>query len=529
MADPIDVDKLKNDAFNAIDALFIEDEEHVEDSPAAFSPAVEEPAKPKKSELIVSSMDDFAILDEFILALDWEYSETEIKRFVEHLKNIQANNSDPYNQALVKMLNSIITYLIKAKNKAYPETFNKLSELIGVLKQINAPGMTTDQIKSEVSAAYKKVKTLKKQIADYNSKLDGNAAQPSHLMPQEKTRLQPVPPKVETQIETVGSADFIDEEDVFSAKTDEVKPVSGSIEPGDLEEIESKIIDRLNQYEQRLAFLEKQNQALRQIIVDQKETNLSSLDIAEEVVQAVPSEEEGDSFGFDDFVAEFETLSPIDESEPETVDIEDIISQKLEPEQTFGNGDLGAFSSAGSDDENVVFGIEDNTGFPGEDSAFGAMAGTDDSMFETEEGAEEYVRVFRVDDQKIAVPIDYFNNMYKLPSNLRSRINSMDSIRLGELASFFRRLSRNMKGSLQGLKEKELKGMTVQVSSLVEDPADFPLAVLCSCDNTSVLVPVSDQYKSGNIISGVRNSVENRMSKFSVKIEEEVIPLIVPC
>lgn len=547
MADSIDVDKLKNDAFNAIDALFIEEEE--QDGPVQVEFEAEE--KPQKEKLIVSSMDDFAILDEFILSLDWEFSEAEINRFVEHLQNIVANNPDPYNQAMVKMLNSIVTYLKKAQNKAYPETFNILAEVIAVLKQINSPGFDRSQIKNQVSGAYRQVKELKINIAEYNARLSQNLVTPDEFMPIKHKR--PVPKSsAGHQVITIQSQDFIDEGDIFSEKESGLSTATGILEPSDLEQIETKIIERLDQYEQRLSFLEQQNQTLRQIITEQREKAPPLEDGAEGNLETVEEDEE---FMLDDFSSEFEAFTPVDE--PETVDIDEIIADEPEQEaleeaenedsadpmnifdsepddETTETADFeaaGDAETAGGTEPDDAFSLDDpEAGTLTEDKSPDTTESPSDPIGDIAEEASEYVRVFKLDDQNIAIPADYFNNVYKLPGKLKKQIHTMESVALGDLSSFFRKLSKNMKGSLQDVPEKELKKMSADINLISEDLTDYPFAVLCSCDDLILLIPVTGKHENASLVAGKRNDIENRLSPFSVEIDNQgTIPLIIPC
>ena len=68
-----------------------------------------------------------------------------------------------------------------------------------------------------------------------------------------------------------------------------------------------------------------------------------------------------------------------------------------------------------------------------------------------------------------------------------------------------------------------------EVNTLVEDQTDYQFAVLCSCDDQVMLIPVSGKHQSGEIVTGSRNDMENRLSKFSVKVDDDIIPLIIPC
>ncbi len=586
MANRIDVNKLKKDAFNAIDELFREDNEQfeVEESPIQEAP-IEDP--PQKTELMVSPIDDFAILDEFILALDWEYSEDEIQTFIEHLKNIEANNPDPYSQTLIKMLNSIITYLVEAKNKAFPDTFNVLSAVVAVLKKINSPEFDTTLAKSEVSKVYQSVKDLKQNILKYNSKLKKNLGIGKDVMPganRGKERPAPESTVSAPDNQTFKSNDSLEDTDIFAKRAEEIKSSPNTFKSVNFEKIEAKMADRLDQCEQRLAFLEEQNQILRQIITAQNK-NSQRLQ-AQEPNTDFASPPQPKDFKVDDFSAELEAFapldtpepkivdvndllfdeteafppldtsepesidvmksplpdepaafSPLDIPEPETVDVNDILFDELEGEEKESADPLASTmeetklteDSTSPETVGTQMFYEKEASEPDEKSLNGLSGEREQKDTESEE-SNEYVRLFKLDQEDIAIPAEYFNNLYKLPNKIKNQIHSIESIQLGELSSFFHKLSKNMKGSLQDVPEKELKKISAEVKLLINDKIDYQYAVLCSCDDRYIIVPVSDKHKTSTMVVGQKNSAENSLSQFSIEVDDGlIIPLIIPC
>lgn len=538
MAETIDINKLKKDAFNAIDALFSEDEEVFE---------VEFPIEDmlQKPEPVLSSVDDFAVLDEFILALDWEYSESEIMRLVEHLKSIGNNNPDPNNQALVKMLNSIIDYLMKAKNKAFPETFNVLSAVIGVLKKVNSKHFDSVLAKSEVSKAYQAVKDLKLKISHYNEKLKKSLITVEDLRPKpnrrknagalEQTIQSPIQSKSKSS--SLQKNDFIDEGDIFTEKSGRSTPPAPAFDPVEIEKIESKIYSRLDEYEQRLAFLEEQNRKLKQIIIEQKDHSKSEQKQMPE--QAEDSEILPEDFMVDDFSAALQAFVP-GEDEPEIVDINDLLMDDAKEAMPMLSSDGGAdyFSDKRPASEDLKE-FEISSDSPAEGEAAFAIE-TEDldkiiaspaQIMENESGdvALEEVKLFILDQAAIAIPEKYCNNFYKLPASIKNRLLSMESILLGELASMFQKLSKNMEGALKNISEKELKKLPAKVSFLSKDKTDYQYAVLCSFNDHHVIIPVSGRHSTLATVKGKRNDLENRISRFSIQIDgDETIPLIIP-
>ena len=159
MADNINVDKLKSDAFDAIDALFSEDNENT-----SFQDE-------QTSEKTKTLSDDFSILKEYSLSLDWEYSDREIGRLARHLDQIARKNPDHYTQSLVKLVKNIIKYLQKAREKSFPQTLSVMTSVIETIKDINTKNFNKDEIKFETNSAREEVISLKENISKYNKKL----------------------------------------------------------------------------------------------------------------------------------------------------------------------------------------------------------------------------------------------------------------------------------------------------------------------------------------------------------------------
>lgn len=531
MADTIDVDKMKTDAFDAIDALF--GEEGDEDS--SFEEQAPEEIKP--------SPDEFSMLEEFSLALDWEYSDKEINRFIEYLNNIARKNPDKYNQALVKMLMSIISYLQKARNKAFPQTLNVMVSVINILRRINEPGFDKTQIKSEVSSAYQKVVILKQKISEYNEGLKKHISQTEKISaPDEsffESAIEPEP-EPEEVIETIYSYELIDNDEteqeaasseIFSeAVTSEdfsqsfiieddiaesSEPVFDFSTPEASTDQDSGVLARLGQLENKVAFLEKQNKELKRLVIERQ--SLSG-DVDDQTFESGMEDSIDSGFDVNAFSADDDMFAPIEASEPMVVEIDDITYDHMQEDESSDALYATEYVPEYAAEEEY----EENLTLPSDDM--------DSVELDRKEDFIEYVKFFMVGQQVVALPNDYINNIYKLPSNIGNNIHSMKTIVLDELSSVFQKLSKNMKGSLQGMPNNELKEINATIKILGSETSKYSYAVLCSCDDTYVIVPVTDKHKTKlKLATGMRKT-DNEFAEYSVEIDGMgTIPLVIPC
>ena len=170
----IDVDKLTSDAFDAIDTLFSDDDDNNDESFFDGNDLTQEEDQ--------DSVSDFDRVREFMLAMEWEYSESEISEFEAFLNEIIPQYSDRYNQDTLKMMSSVVRYIIKAKSNTVPETFYVLDKLAKTFSCINQPDLNESTIQHEVRSVYQKVLALKNKISGKSgstSHLDGDGVKSS--------------------------------------------------------------------------------------------------------------------------------------------------------------------------------------------------------------------------------------------------------------------------------------------------------------------------------------------------------------
>ncbi|MFO7752986.1 MAG: hypothetical protein R6V41_07695 [Desulfobacteraceae bacterium] len=541
MAEKIDVDKLKNDAFMAIDALFGDEDDSGDSSSATDS----------------EQAGDFDPLEEYMLALDWEYSDKDITAFTNHLDTIAAKYSDRYSQALIKLIKSITNYLYKAKDKAFPETLNVMAHLVKSLVKVNTANLDKIAAKAEVSAAYRKVSSLQKKIQDYNNEF-GFRRTGEFAQEQSQTDIKEAEPQQadediehskEEDIEIISSPQPIeaeekeDEEEYQDADeyTDELEDFASDLsEPDDsdfalepvtdaepamekeLEEDryeetgirENHIIARLEDCEKRIAFLEQQNSRLRRIISEDYHHKDNTF------------EPQGSSF---EEPAPAESESALDFGTPGT-DVEPLTAEDIQYEdkidwETSNDEDFTGDLGEETPDEIPLFTEEES--FP---SSMGE-ADEPEAFDEIEkEDYVEYVRFFKINGQTVAIPNSYINNVYKLPAGVAKHIHEKKSLTLGDLASFSQKLSKNMKGGLQEMSSKELKNLEAEIQILTGEDTKYNYGVLCSCEDTRIIVPVSDQHGSRLTLITELAKIGNEYSDYTAEVEGVGnTPLIFPC
>lgn len=533
MAEKVDVDKLKSEAFTAIDALFGDEDKNAGSSITRDS---DEPG-------------DFDALEEYILALDWEYSDKVILGFMDELETISGKYTDWYSQALVKLIKSTANYIYKAKEKAFPETLNIMAHVIKSLVKVNTSNLDKIAAKAEVSAAYRKITALKKKIEQYNTEFgyqqDGEppekvAGTSSENLAPEK----PEPEKTDIQktqdIEAISSVGPFDSEPDEASDTDMEEFVSNISEPAakpepdpftdgpepvtepeeeefldaDPDAYQKHILDKLAEFESRIDYLEEQNKQLKQIITEGYDNSETAFDRSDSTFEK-PADQN----------SELESDTPASE-------VELITEDDVQYEDEFA-WDLDVTEDeSGISEENLMKEPPDDMPLFSEEEALPSSIGEEVPEFSEPEKEEyvEYVRFFQVNGQTVALPNNLINNVYKLPSKLSKTIHESPNVTLGDFASFSRKLSKNMKGSLQEMPSKELKTLTANVYLLTGKETKYNYGVLCSCDDTYVMIPVSDQSKSTlTLITEIEKS-ENEYSKYCVQVDDiGTTPLIFPC
>ncbi len=158
MAGTVNVDKLKNDAFSAIDALFTD-----EDSSSGSAADQKDEGSP------------LARLEEYILALDWECTSRDIREAIQIVDELLSSTEDKNILTLLKILKNILVYLSRAGSNAHPETLGIAGEVVSGLTRISSKNDPRAEAK-ETRQLYERFKVLKQKISEYNQKMRKGAA-----------------------------------------------------------------------------------------------------------------------------------------------------------------------------------------------------------------------------------------------------------------------------------------------------------------------------------------------------------------
>ncbi|SLM30196.1 hypothetical protein MTBBW1_2130091 [Desulfamplus magnetovallimortis] len=238
--DGIDVEKLTSDAFMAIDALFTDDDEDDDDLFGG------------EAEVEKELPSDLDRIEEYMLAMEWEYSDKEVNRFNDFLTEISSQYSDRHSQDILKMISSIVRYIMKAREKTLPETHHVLEAVVKTFKDIQLNDLDDETIRLEKKATYNKVLALKKRIARFNAEnqitvdeRQEKASKPSHL---DKSQ-----PSSHLPVETVSEPAVA----VSNKLTDESSIIRG---------IDEKFLE----YENRVQAIESSNEKLKQLFATEQ-------------------------------------------------------------------------------------------------------------------------------------------------------------------------------------------------------------------------------------------------------------------
>ncbi|MBF0228758.1 MAG: hypothetical protein HQK63_04090 [Desulfamplus sp.] len=251
MTEDIDIKKLTDDAFMAIDALFTD-----EDSDIFSEEKEKEP-------------DDFDLIQEYMLAIEWECSDKNIKKFGDFLNKLTPKYGGKHNQDVLKMLSSILKYLEKAKEKAIPETHQVMEFIVKTFKHINQHGIDEATIKQEKNNAYNKVLDLKSKIAKlkaenpYSQEVYG--AVESQQIKEQSSQLQPA-----TKAMQPDQRANLRPTTNLSSTTSVTPQYSSPIptEPIENSPIVVSMLTRLDFCENRLSAIDAQNTKLQQQIYE---------------------------------------------------------------------------------------------------------------------------------------------------------------------------------------------------------------------------------------------------------------------
>lgn len=556
-----------------------------------------------KKYLLEESSVNFETLKEDLLTIDWEYSDERINSFLNNLDELLKIHTDKYSQTLLKMIRSVIRYLDKAREKAYPETMVVLPGIIKILQEIHSDDYNTQEIVPKVKSSYQELLALRNSISQYNQyvRKEGKP-EPQKAPVQQQAPATGVNPELLTAVQNLeqrvvtlenenkelrlaitdleqktlqaapvteldlGQAppapvqeqpsvqeqatDLEDISPAFSMFENEsdISLTSGDAQPEPVVPLEDSASDDQQPASliEDITFDQPEELSAEDITFGQSDDDLPDLSFGQSVTEApAPSDNEGEVILAGDI--QYETVEIISANEITYGDSQAAFEDKEMVAFESASEDNIAFESVPEEDisfEPVAEESIELPAIPDQELEYETTPDVEEVEYKTDidgnippinelEDEAHYVHCCMLDDEIIAFPEDAINNIYRLPFKLAQGIYDNQTISLKELSSgLFTSLSKNMKGTLSGKSNKELKKMTAQVKLLKEDTVDYAYGILCYCDNSEnlIVIPVSDTLD--NTIEEIieTKQLENSFSETVVNIEDlGTIPLIDPC
>ncbi|MGD9730970.1 MAG: hypothetical protein AB7U45_02215 [Desulfamplus sp.] len=564
MTEEIDIKKLTNDAFIAIDALFTDEDDNM------------------FSEVKESQPDDFDLIQEYMLALEWECSDKNIKKFIDFLNKITAKYSGKHNQDILKMLLSIVRYLEKSKERAIPETHQVMEFIVKTFKNINQPEVDDSTIKQEKNNAYSKVLDLKAKIAKNKFDTSQNAADIPHAIADSPYQESVASETPQQPVESIENSTIIrgilarlelcekristlDTQNIqLQQQVAELTSINNKMSEqlnNQINDLELKFVDQFNDLSSMVHSMPQVSSDLSMKTDAAEEADLSDMDniILPDISDITDDDiEQYNEIDFDgiDFEEDSSDIKPNQISEIKS-DFNEVALDEIGFDEIYIDDSASSAAQRGAQDNTSVDSALNSASIgvlPDEDKAIFDDMILEEKGDEAEEitideieyeeitqDAIEYddhnntdidisskpedlftknVRCFKIENQSIAIPDDKIYNIYKIPAKLTKTISSMPVINLGEFASLFQSLSKNMKGHLKDVSSSILKKMNVNIHLLTTQNIEYHTAILCYFDNKVSIIPVTDIYDNRTyFITDIING-RNSFSDYNVNIAD---------
>ncbi len=477
----LDLGKIQQAAFSAIDELFSEDDE-------------------KKDPLIIK-------LEEKILALDWEFSDKELMELQETIQTLKESYTDKINKTLLTMMDNITKFLLFTREAAPPNTLIVLGQIASAFKEINFAPLTEEEKKLKLTEVYKYFKELKSKITETFKKPESipktvleekakkvptfEEVKPTEGLIVEEPGLKeeiapseitPIPSTPETTLEK-RAPEVPAVKEIKPAKElkvekpamrEEITPSEATPIPPEsaptVSEKPSEIISQLKDLQQKLLEIEN---------------TLSSQNSSLEDINTYLQSIEKQNFIILDNIKHFqEKIEPLLDLKKEIEFIkQEVVASKKEdtPRQEIPQTALPqeAGKTASTKTEETL-GLKQIK----ETKETEESERTIKEEEEIEPLSFPYVQVFMLGSNYIALPFDCIANVYSISSKKIKKLLKKEKIRLKELKGFWRKLSKNMKGSLKKAKEKDLEKMEVPVLHLSladKEKIQYNTAILVDC------------------------------------------------
>ncbi|KUJ95869.1 MAG: hypothetical protein PWR24_1547 [Desulfonauticus sp.] len=446
----LDVKKIEEAAFAAIDDIFSENK--------------------GSDDLILN-------LKSKILALDWEYSDKDIKELLEIFQNLKSRYTDKINSVIILMMSNVAKFLLLAKEKSPADTLSVLAYIVDFFVKYNSSEIDESEKKKYIQEIKRKYARLKEAISKVTQ------AQKDDLSEKNKEEVVVIDSKVETEevkekipeVSNVSVDKQVTPEDLTKVITPIVKKVVSQVEYNlstIIEENFKYITEKLRKFEDAIDKLEQKLDSLSELNISKNESTFAKEFISDKTLDAKPSPKTREF----DFLQEDSEISFAPEIEEEKAEIEEV-SEKEELVK---------------DESKDVFDLDKEPESAIEEDGFDI----EEKVLEAPKDIYPYVRLFELKDKIIALDDELILNMYKVSPSKAKKLYSKESFNLKELGGLFSKLSKKMRGSLSDKKDKELKKLEVQVYKYPDELVDkFKYAILVEGDPYKVLF-VKDIYKN---------------------------------
>ncbi|MDL1969753.1 MAG: hypothetical protein LWW94_02040 [Candidatus Desulfofervidaceae bacterium] len=226
----LNLEKLEEAAFSAIDELFSEEEN-------------------KDNTEILQ-------LEEAILSLDWEFSAEQLNKLQDAILKLKKVHTDKFNKILLTMMENIAKFLATSKEYAPPDTLTILAKIARIFKEGNTLDLSQKDKKTKINEAYALFIRLKNEIADIKARKLPPKPQEEIIKPEAKEEKPVFPSEISTtQAEFpsqegvfVKEKDFVMLKDLFQSMKNEVEQ---KWEESDIhfEQLDTKFADLQKQFE----------------------------------------------------------------------------------------------------------------------------------------------------------------------------------------------------------------------------------------------------------------------------------------
>ncbi|CAD7781993.1 MAG: hypothetical protein KCCBMMGE_01212 [Candidatus Methanoperedenaceae archaeon GB37] len=430
----LDLKKIEEDAFSAIDELFSE-------TPSEIDPRISR-------------------LEESILSLDWEFSDKDLSNLRKTIEELKGAYADKFNNILLAMMGSITKFLTISKELAPSDTLNILGKIAKTFKEINTTALPEREKRQKVRKVYTLFIQLRDRIPSIKKAVQAEEAKPPkppEVAPEEvvSTETREIKPEVQAKERPLTEMPGVQPETpVAAAATPVPEELANRIETGFsmLERLIQSLNDTLeSKVEQTISQIQHLNAKISDFLKQIEEINAKFV-----IMETFKSE-------FDLLKEKITHLENIFIQQKEAVS-----ERKVEPEPIEEKPQIKEAPPQ----------PELKTEIPEESET------KELPVSET----WPYVLVFSLEEKLIALPLNNIANIYPVSPKKAKSLIQRDSILLKEFKSFWRKLSKNMKGELKNLKEKDLKNLEVPVLKLSWEQTEDTVY------NTAVLLQYNGKY-----------------------------------